>query len=124
MRQDHIDIALHGLPDAVASDLLKSLSKLGAKAYVDGCSRGQPGRGAHAAIIFCYAGSEPVRNARERNPHASIIAVSCGLESSAWLDSIEAGADDYCASPVEESQLQWMIESSIHQLRLSRRLAS
>jgi DNA-binding response OmpR family regulator len=66
-----------------------------------------------ADIIFCGADVNLVSELRSAKPDASIVVVSRHPEVSDWLDSIEAGATDYCAAPFETSQVKWIVESSL-----------
>jgi len=66
-----------------------------------------------ADIIFCGANRNLVSELRSVKPDVSIVVVSRLPEVSDWLDSIEAGATDYCAAPFENSQVKWIVESSM-----------
>jgi len=66
-----------------------------------------------ADIIFCDANVNLVTELRSAKPEAPIIVVSRHPEISDWLDSIEAGATDYCAAPFENAQVKWIVESSM-----------
>ena len=66
-----------------------------------------------ADIIFCSADVNLVSELRSAKPEAPIVVVSRHPEVSDWLDSIEAGATDYCAAPFENSQVKWIVESSL-----------
>ena len=66
-----------------------------------------------ADIIFCDANVNLVSELRSAKPETSIVVVSRHPEISDWLDSIEAGATDYCAAPFENAQVRWIVESSM-----------
>ena len=66
-----------------------------------------------ANVIFCGPDVSVVSELRSAKPKASIVVVSRHPEVSVWLDSIEAGATDYCAAPFETSQVRWILESSL-----------
>lgn len=107
-----IHALLYGLSEDLAGDLMKPLAKL--------CSRIDDVRHQFAAIascgaqvIFCGPGAEIVSKLRQTQPDASIVVVSRHPEVSGWLDSMEAGATDYCAAPFEFAQVQWILESSM-----------
>jgi ActR/RegA family two-component response regulator len=78
---------------------------------------------APADIIFCGADVSLVSELRSAKPDASIVVVSRYPEVSDWLDSIEAGATDYCAAPFEKSQVKWIVESSLRSNSASLTLA-
>jgi CheY-like chemotaxis protein len=65
-----------------------------------------------AQVVFCPSNLDDVTRLRAMEPSATIIVVSRHPEVTDWLDSIEAGANDYCAAPFEASQLQWILQSS------------
>jgi len=108
---------LFGLNEDLAGELLRPLRNF--------CSEVQavaPGRPAEnlktvadssADVIFCDADMELVSALKSIRPDSSIVVVSRHPEVSGWLDSIEAGASDYCAAPFEPSQLKWILESSL-----------
>lgn len=64
-------------------------------------------------IIFCGTDTGLVSRVRSAAPKAPIVVVSRHPEVSGWLDSIEAGATDYCAAPFEPSQLRWILDASL-----------
>jgi DNA-binding NarL/FixJ family response regulator len=120
---DRIHALLFGLSEDLAGELLKPLAKF--------CSNIQSIKGGResdtlstlaqspAQIIFCGADTETVTQLRQTKPEAPIVVVSRHPEVSGWLDSIEAGATDYCAAPFETAQLQWILETSMRSLRAS-----
>jgi DNA-binding response OmpR family regulator len=72
-----------------------------------------------ADIVF--AGGEPaqymplLRQVREVHPTSPFVVVAKTLETSAWLDALEAGATDYYAIPIETRQIRWLMESALPQ---------
>ena len=115
------DIRIHALLFGLSEDLSRELSKPLAKF----CSRIEEERHRFSAaancaaqVIFCGANTEVVSKLRKTNPDASIVVVSRHPECSGWLDSIEAGATDYCAAPFETAQVQWILESSMRALQV------
>jgi DNA-binding NtrC family response regulator len=70
-----------------------------------------------ADIVF--AGGEPgcyvplLRRVREVRPTLPFVVVTRIPETREWLDALEAGATDYCASPIETRQLHWLLESAL-----------
>jgi DNA-binding NtrC family response regulator len=71
-------------------------------------------------VIFCGPDVKLVSELRDALPEAPIVVVSRYPEVSGWLDSIEAGASDYCAAPFESAQLKWILESARRSRALSR----
>jgi DNA-binding NarL/FixJ family response regulator len=115
---NRIHALLFGLSEDLAGELLRPLSqfcadvrKVGKKSADEECI--QEVSESSAQIIFCGANVDTVNQLRSAKPDASIVVVSRHPEVSDWLDSIEAGATDYCAAPFETSQVQWILESSL-----------
>ena len=61
-------------------------------------------------VIFCNAETGTVSRIHRVRPDVPIIVVSREQETGKWLDSMEAGASDYCAAPFESFQLNWMLD--------------
>ncbi len=114
---DRIHAVLFGLSEDLAGDLLKPLAKFCSNIQsVDG-GRLSTVAESPAQIIFCGANTEVVSDLRRTKPEAPIVVVSRHPEVSGWLDSIEAGASDYCAAPFESAQLEWILETSMRSVR-------
>jgi DNA-binding NtrC family response regulator len=115
--QPFVQVMIFGLDGELASELLDAVGRLGIpvdrQAFRDAreCQTAVPHSGAD--VIFCSADRDRVRGLRSTNPRAFIIAASRLPDVSDWLDAIEAGANDYCASPFEPSQVRWILESSL-----------
>jgi DNA-binding response OmpR family regulator len=43
-----------------------------------------------------------------------VVVVSRLPEVNDWLDAMDAGAVDYCAAPIEERELEWILESNLN----------
>lgn len=115
-RPDSVNAILFGLSDDLAGDLMKPLAPLCREVQsVSGDVSDKNLPAAH--IIFCGADVSTVSGLRHAQPDASIVVVSRHPEVSDWLDSIEAGAADYCAAPFESAQVQWILESSLRSPR-------
>ena len=69
--------------------------------------------GARPDVIFCEPDTARVAELRRVYPASPIVVVSRQPEVTRWLDSIEAGATDYCAAPFDLVQLQWIVENSL-----------
>jgi DNA-binding response OmpR family regulator len=114
---DRIHALLFGLSEDLAGELLKPLAQFCAD--VRSVKTGRDTKNIQeisespAQIIFCGADVDTVSQLRSAKPEASIVVVSRHPEVTDWLDSIEAGATDYCAAPFETSQVQWILESSL-----------
>ena len=114
---DRIHAVLFGLSEDLAGDLLKPLAKFCSNIQsVDG-GRLSTVAESPAQISFCGANTEVVSDLRRTKPEAPIVVVSRHPEVSGWLDSIEAGASDYCAAPFESAQLEWILETSMRSVR-------
>jgi DNA-binding response OmpR family regulator len=116
------NIILLGLADELANDLSEALGR-----FCEGIQTRRPLADSVQALhelqrldvnlVFCRPVPSLIRRLRGMNPSVSIIAVSRIPETSEWIDSIEAGADDYCAAPFETAQLRWMFESCLSYAR-------
>jgi DNA-binding response OmpR family regulator len=106
-----IHALLFGLSEDLAGELLKPLESIcsvrAAKSRADDAALSE------AAIIFCGPDTRVIEELRATRPGAPIVVVSRHPEVSDWLDSIEAGASDYCAAPFESAQVKWIIDSSL-----------
>jgi DNA-binding response OmpR family regulator len=61
-------------------------------------------------VIFCGPNLADIRTLRDRCPNAAIIVLSRAAEVSDWIDALEAGADDYYAVPLDQMQVEWMLQ--------------
>ena len=115
--QPGVQVMIYGLEGQLASELLDAVGKLGVpmdrQAFRDAEECRSSVADSSADIIFCSPDSDRVRALRATHPRAFIIAASRLPDVSDWLDAIEAGANDYCASPFEPAQVRWMLESSL-----------
>lgn len=114
---NRIHALLFGLSADLAGELLLPLGKFCSN--IQSVDRGRVNdqllvvADSPAQIIFCGTDTSVVSKLRETKPEAPIVVVSRHAEVSRWLDSIEAGATDYCAAPFETAQVQWIVESSL-----------
>ena len=115
---DRIHALLFGLNEELAGELLQPLTKFCAQIQSERQCLNAVAQ-SPAQIIFCGADVTTVAKLRETKPEAPIVVVSRHPEVSGWLDSIEAGATDYCAAPFETAQLQWILETSMRSFRAS-----
>ncbi len=70
---------------------------------------------AQAQIVFCSWQAQAFKEAAARFGHLPVVVVSRLPEVQGWLDALEAGAADYCASPFEAVQMQWLLETHVLQ---------
>jgi PleD family two-component response regulator len=66
-----------------------------------------------AEIVFCGWGSEACRGRASCDGDVPVVVVSRLPDVDLWLDALEAGAADYCASPFEEVQVRWLLETHL-----------
>lgn len=66
-----------------------------------------------ADIVFC--GWDPNEVSKRISAYGCkpVVIVSRLPDVSGWLDALEAGAVDYCASPFEPVQLRWILEAHL-----------
>jgi FixJ family two-component response regulator len=125
---NNIHALLFGLSDDLAGELLAPLKSC--KINVESLRRHSTNEEMRAValspadIIFCGADVSLVSELRSVKPDASIVVVSRHPEVADWLDSIEAGANDYCAAPFEDSQMKWILETSLRSTVVSAATAA
>jgi|LNFM01.2.fsa_nt_gb DNA-binding NtrC family response regulator len=68
-------------------------------------------------LVFCPAERNSLANllqaTAQQRPRLRIIATSRLPETAEWLDSVEAGAADYCAAPFEATQIRWLLDTHL-----------
>jgi DNA-binding NtrC family response regulator len=68
-------------------------------------------------LVFCSAERNSLANLLQATlqyrPRLRIIATSRLPETAEWLDSVEAGATDYCAAPFEATQIRWLLDTHL-----------
>ena len=71
----------------------------------------------HAEIVFCAAAptqyTRLLEALKERKPSVRLVVVSQRPEVSEWLETLEAGAWDYCAPPFEPARVRWILEGAL-----------
>jgi len=67
-----------------------------------------------AELVFCPANPEFYRplleTFKQKKPGLPLVVVGLSAEVSEWLDTLEAGATDYCSPPFERTYINWMLE--------------
>jgi DNA-binding response OmpR family regulator len=82
-----------------------------------------PGMRSLTDVEIIFAGGDPaqylslLRRVRKERPTLPFVVVTGSVETTAWLDALEAGATDYCCAPVEPRQIQWLMESALPKRR-------
>lgn len=109
----NIRAVLFGLSEDLAVELLSPLRSLTTVDSAQHTDRVSEVLKSPADIIFCRNNVDIVSSLRTARPDAPIVVVSRHPEVGDWLDSIEAGADDYCAAPFEKSQLEWILQTTV-----------
>lgn len=110
---------LHGLDEALTTQLCRALAKPGralhlTKSTVE-CVSFAVER--HADVVFCnsdrgeYQGL--LRAIQQSGLQLPMVVVSRIPETSEWLDALDAGAADYCAAPFERPHISWLVESAL-----------
>jgi DNA-binding NtrC family response regulator len=54
-----------------------------------------------------------LKRIRDAWPTLPFIVVTRVPETRDWLDALEAGATDYCSTPIDTRQLHWLMESAL-----------
>ena len=116
-------VILFGLEDSLARELRDALRRCSHAAVSDSFhSSGHTL--AHLVtdsvdILFCGPNLETVKTLRESSPNTRIVVVSRLPEVMDWLEAMEAGADDYCAPPFEDSHIRWILANNLRPTRLA-----
>ena len=106
MKTKGFEVSLLALGSELESDLARALAPVCSEIHtVESIPAG-------ANVVFCPSNIDIVKSLRAADPARTIIVVSRHPEVTDWLDSLESGADDYCAAPFESSQLLWILQSS------------
>jgi DNA-binding response OmpR family regulator len=67
-------------------------------------------------LVFCGAQRQDTLDflhSIEGQAHApSVVVVTPTFDFKHWLDVLEAGATDYCAFPLEEAHIQWILNKA------------
>ena len=119
----HANVLFFGIEQDLAADLQHALTGL-----CDGVKReALPGVSDSLAalkdgavdLVFCDANINVIRKLRSAAPRTLLVAIGRFPEVSDWIDSLEAGADDYCGAPFEPHQLRWIFESHFQVSRMA-----
>ena len=99
------NVVLFHLEPPLASLLAVGLVQIGCQVALD--------QAPAASIVFCPAGAADLQQALSQFPHVPVVVVSRLPDTGDWLDSLEAGAADYCAPPFETVQLRWLLDTHL-----------
>jgi len=114
--QGQIRALLVGLETGLAGQLEAGLAALGYKANRSTWDHCAPLAARHE-VIFAPDDIMRLKDLvclrRSLRINGPIIVASRKDDESAWLDALEAGADDYCSAPFEQAQLRWVLESKL-----------
>jgi DNA-binding response OmpR family regulator len=58
-----------------------------------------------------------LRSIRSYHNAPPVVVVTRLPETTDWLDSLEAGAADYCSAPFETTQIGWILDSALSRPR-------
>lgn len=104
-------VVIVGLEPSLAQPLRDALARLGGGVIaVEASGSALPEQ---ADLVFCEARSQAIAEARHHWAHTPIVAVGRLAEADVWLESLEAGAADYCVPPFEAAGLEWMLECQL-----------
>lgn len=98
---------IYGIEKNLASALSDTLTECGCTVQgVSGRARMD-----QADIVFCADRLEVLGEVLSRSGKTPVVVVSRLPEVEQWLDSLEAGAADYCAAPFESTHLRWLLDT-------------
>lgn len=106
---------LIGLEPGLALELEQTLARLGHAASRSDLDQ-VPALARRLDVIFCSDQWSNVNSLvtllRSLRTPIRVIVASRRAEEAAWLEALEAGADDYCSTPFETSQISWAMHLS------------
>ena len=101
---------LIGLEPELAAELERTLARMGHGASRSGIDQ-VPAMARGLDVIFCSDRWSDVNSLvallRLLRTPIRVIVASRRAEEAAWLEALEAGADDYCSTPFETAQISW-----------------
>lgn len=106
---------LIGLDPKLADELESALARLGhATRRSDMTAAASLAR--QHQVIFCGDQRHQVNSlislVRSLRTPIRVIVASRKADETAWLEALEAGADDYCSTPFETDQIGWALRSA------------
>lgn len=106
---------LIGLEPALADELESALTSLGHAACRSDLTAAAALARQHQ-VIFCSGQRHEVDSlitlVRSLRTPIRVIVASRIADETAWLEALEAGADDYCSTPFETDQIGWALRSA------------
>lgn len=106
---------LIGLEPRLADELENALARLG-HAAMRSDVHAAPALARQYQVIFCGDQRSEVNSlialVRSLRTPIRVIVASRKADESAWLEALEAGADDYCSTPFETDQIGWALRSA------------
>lgn len=106
---------LIGLEPELALELEQTLARMGHTASRSNLDQ-VPALARRLDVIFCSDQWSNVNSLvallRSLRTPIRVIVASRRAEEAAWLEALEAGADDYCSTPFETSQISWAMHHS------------
>ena len=117
MRMMNRKALIYGIEPELAADLAGVLGQLSVSSRESDSGGKIEWPQAEADVVFTSAEPEwvreVIREVRQNRPELPVIVVSRKPEASYWIDSLEAGADDYCCAPFETVSLRWILEANL-----------
>lgn len=119
-------VLLIGLDDSLASELGKALSRLASKVQscnVPSAEKVEQAQLTAADCVFCPSEAHQLQSLlqslHDRCPGLPVIAVTRHPDDFEWIRAMDAGATDYCATPFEPRQVDWILQNSLRHDRLA-----
>lgn len=117
-------ISLIGFPDEIAEDLMTQLGREGYCAFRSWRAeelQDQP------AAVFIFADHlgwlEAICDVRAMFSRVFLVAVTRTPDHGKWLDALDAGANDYCAMPLDARQFASLLRREPQKQRAETALA-
>lgn len=103
-------IGLIGFPDHIAAELTAQLARQGYR--VSQHRRADELQVQPAAVFVCGDSTgwlETICEVRAMYSRVFLVAVTRASDHEKWLDALDAGANDYCAMPLDDRQFEWLL---------------
>lgn len=103
-------ISLIGFPDDIAEELMSQLARQGCRTAR--YRRADELQDEPAAVFICAdrpGWLETICELRATWSRIFLVAVTRAPDHEKWLDALDAGANDYCAMPLDSRQFAWLL---------------
>lgn len=105
-------VLLCGLDSSLAEELTAAITKSNPDAEIFSCpGPNTDGCNPCVDVVFCTF-SRTLPQLVGGTSTVPVVVVSRNPEAREWIDAMEAGASDYCATPFEAAQIRWILDAN------------